>query len=57
MFTFMWFVYIFGCMFTFSDCLRAKIGRDVTGFDRGLISAITDLSNHVTLFLLHGVGV
>jgi hypothetical protein len=57
MFTFMWFVYIFGCMFTFSDCLRAKIRRDVTGFDRGLISAITDLSDHVTLFLLHGVGV
>jgi hypothetical protein len=44
-------------MFNFLDCLYTKIKRNVTGFDKGLILAITNLSDHVTLFLLYRVGV
>jgi len=43
----MWFVYILGHMFTFSDCLRVEIGRDATGF---VGVAITDLSEITLLY-------
>jgi hypothetical protein len=44
-------------MFNFLNCLYIKIRHNITSFNKGLILAIINISNYITLFLFYKVSI